>query len=426
MSAQTDALPAPGPNRWFQLIVGIVCMTMIANLQYGWTYFVDPMDRQQHFGREAISFAFSIFVFTETWLVWIEGWFVDRYGPRVVVTVGGALVALGWGIYSAAQSLPMLYIGSVVSGIGAGAVYGTSVGNALKWFPDRRGLCAGLTAAGFGAGTALSVVPIINTIAAYGYQTAFLGFGLGQGAIILVLAQALRAPLPGQTPKPAAGLNQSRRDYTPAQMLRTPTFYVLYAMFVVVATPGLIVTADLALIAKDLDVATLSVAFLFANSTVLKTAGVVDNILNGLARPTFGWVSDRIGRESTMAIVFTAGAASYLCLDRFGDQPTAFILAAGLIFFTWGEIYSLFPATCTDCFGVKYAATNAGLLYSAKGTASLFVPLAILVKNMAGTWHPVFLIAVGLNLAVACAAMLVLRPMRARQMAGGALPAAAE
>lgn len=416
--SETAVLPDQAPNRWVQLIVGIICMTMIANLQYGWTYFVPSMDQEHHWGP-AIAFAFSIFIFTETWLVWLEGWFVDQYGPRIVVAVGGVLVALGWSLFSIADSLPMLYFGAVVTGLGAGGVYGTSVGNALKWFPDKRGLCAGLTAMGFGAGTALTVVPIINTISAYGYHNTFLWFGLGQGTVVLVMSFFLKAPLPGQTPKPSVRQRQSNRDYTPFQMLRTPTFYVLYVMFVMVAASGLIVTAEVAPIAKDFKLATLSVTFLFINSTVLKTAGVVDNILNGVARPTFGWVSDRIGREQTMAFVFVIGATSYWCLGAFGHEPIAFILSAGLIFFTWGEIYSLFPATCTDVFGPKYAATNAGLLYSAKGTASLLVPLAAMLKEYTGGWQIVFTVATIMNLVVAAAAIFILRPMRTRQMAMG-------
>jgi OFA family oxalate/formate antiporter-like MFS transporter len=417
MSNASAALPGTSPNRWIQLVAGIVCMTMIANLQYGWTYFVDPMDQTNHWGKAAIGVAFTTFVATETWLVPIEGWFVDKYGPRIVVAVGGIIVAIGWGLNSIATSLPLLYLAAAITGAGAGAVYGTSVGNALKWFPDKRGLCAGLTAAGFGAGTALSVVPIVTTINAYGYQSAFLWFGLGQGVLILVLSQFLKAPHPGQAPKAATRLAQSKHHYTPAEMLRTPTFYLLYAMFVMVAASGLIVTAEVAPIAKEFKIASLPISFLFISGTVLTTAGIVDNILNGLARPTFGWVSDRLGREPTMALVFTIGACSYWALGTIGNQPVAFIISAGMIFFTWGEIYSLFPATCTDVYGAKYATTNAGLLYTAKGTASFLVPLAVLLKNATGGWHSVFAVATVMNLVVAALALFVLKPMRARQMA---------
>ena len=403
------------PNRWAQLVTGIICMVMVANLQYGWTYFVDPINTKFHWGRTDIQIAFTIFIATETWLVPVEGWFVDRFGPKIVVAIGGILVALAWSINSVASSLPVLYFAAALSGIGAGAVYGTCVGNALKWFPDRRGLAAGLTAAGFGAGAAATVAPIIYVIGTYGYQSAFLWFGLVQGVIVLILSPILRAPLKGQTPMAKAKVAITDRDYTPVEMLKTPTFYVLYVMFVLVAASGLVVTAQINPIANDYGIAKLPVYILFTTSTVLVTAGIVDNILNGLARPTFGWVSDHIGRENTMAIVFTLGAGAYWLLGTFGNSPVTFIVTAGLVYFTWGEIYSLFPATCTDTYGAKYATTNAGLLYTAKGTASFLVPLANVLKTHTGSWHAVFVAATIANLVVAATALFIVKPMRARQ-----------
>jgi len=410
------------PNRWVQLIAGIICMVMVANLQYGWTYFVDPIDAKFHWGRTDIQIAFTIFVATETWLVPVEGWFVDRFGPRIVVAFGGVMVAFAWWMNSIASSLPVLYLAAALSGIGAGAVYGTCVGNALKWFPDRRGLAAGLTAAGFGAGAAATVKPIIFVITTYGYQSAFLWFGLVQGLVCLLLSQILKAPQAGQVPKAVPRLNQSKRDYTPVEMLKTPVFWVLYVMFVLVAASGLVVTAQVAPIANDYGIAKLPVYVLFTTSTVLVTAGIVDNILNGLARPTFGWVSDHIGRENTMAIVFVCGAVAYWGLGTIGSSPYTFIITAGLVYFTWGEIYSLFPATCTDTYGAKYATTNAGLLYTAKGAASFLVPLANVLKHHTGSWHSVFVVATIANLAVAACAIFVVKPMRARQTAAAAAP----
>src|ERR1043166_5913030 len=405
------AVPA---RRWWQLIAGIICMVMIANLQYGWTYLVDPIDAKFHWGRTDIQIYFTIFVATETWLVPIEGWFVDRFGPRIVVMLGGVIVAIAWTLNSIASSLPMLYLGAALSGVGAGAVYGTCVGNALKWFADRRGLAAGLTAAGFGAGAAATVYPIITVIKNQGYQTAFLWFGIGQGIVVLVLSQMLKAPRPGEAPKPAARkLTQTLRDYRPMQMTATPTFWILYVMFMLVAASGLVVTAQVAPIAKDYKVAGLPVNFLFISSTVLVMAGIVDNILNGLARPTFGWVSDHIGRENTMAIVFTCGAAAYWALGTIGNTPWAFIATAGLVYFTWGEIYSLFPALCTDTYGPQYAATNAGLLYTAKGAASFLVPVASWLQSSTGSWHAVFVVAAVANIAVGATALLIVKPMRA-------------
>ncbi len=403
------------PNRWVQLSVGVVCMVMIANLQYGWTYFVNPMKEANNWALAAIQVAFSLFVLTETWLIPIEGWFVDKFGPKIVVMVGGVIAAIGWSLNSVATSLPFLYVAAIVSGIGAGCVYGTCVGNALKWFADRRGLAAGITAGGFGAGAAATVIPIVNTINTYGYRAAFLWFGLGQGLVILLLAPLLKAPQPGQVALPKKPkLGQSARDFSPGEMLKTPLFWALYAMFTMVAAGGLMATAQLGPIARDFGLDRTQVVFLGIAGTTLVMAGIVDNILNGIARPFFGWVSDNIGREPTMFIAFGGGALAMWGLTAFGHQPLSFILLFGMIYFTWGEIYSLFPATCTDAFGAKYAATNAGLLYTAKGTAAIFGgPLAAWVVSLTGGWESVFWVSAVMDLTAAAMALLVLKPMRA-------------
>jgi OFA family oxalate/formate antiporter-like MFS transporter len=406
-------------TRWLQLTAGIICMVMIANLQYGWTFFVDPINAKYHWGRTGIQVAFTIFVATETWLVPVEGWFVDRFGPRLVVMFGGVMVALAWTLNSRASSLWMLYTAAAVGGVGAGAVYGTCVGNALKWFADRRGLAAGLTAAGFGAGAAATVVPIIWVIRNYGYQRAFLWFGIGQGLVVVILSQFLRAPGPGESPKAATKVSQSARNCLPMEMVLTPLFWILYVMFVLVAASGLVVTAQVAPIARDYKIADLPVNLLFISSTVLVMAGIVDNLLNGLARPFFGWVSDHIGRENTMAIAFTGGAGAYWALGTIGNSPWTFIVTAGLVYFTWGEIYSLFPALCTDLYGPKFATTNAGLLYTAKGTAAFLVPVASLIQAMTGSWHSVFVVATVANILVAATALLVVKPMRKAVHAAG-------
>jgi OFA family oxalate/formate antiporter-like MFS transporter len=401
-----------------QLVLGIVCMVMIANLQYGWNLFVNPINQQHHWGRAAIQVAFSIFVVTETWLVPVESWFVDRFGPRFVVMVGGALVALAWVIDSVASSLAMLYGAAVLSGIGAGAVYGTCLGNALKWFVGRRGLAAGLTAAGFGAGAAATVVPIREVILAHGYQSAFLWFGLAQGGIIMIASQFLRAPtMPGIAVVTGPNL-QIARNFKPMETLKTKLFWVLYLMFVLVAAGGLVVTAQLASMAADFGVADSRVSILGLTGTVLTLALVVDNVLNGLARPFFGWISDRIGREQTMFVAFLLASVAIGSLALFGRDPLWFIVTSGLIYFTWGEIYSLFPATCTDSYGARYATTNAGMLYTAKGTAALLVPLANLVSP-AGDWHLVLWMGAAANIIAAVMAMLVLRPMRKAHRAAG-------
>jgi OFA family oxalate/formate antiporter-like MFS transporter len=415
---------APAAVRLVQLGVGIVCMVMIANLQYGWTLFVIPIDQKYHWGRAAIQVAFTIFVLTETWLVPVEGWLVDTFGPKIVVFVGGVLVALAWAINSAADTLLVLYLAAAIGGIGAGAVYGTCVGNALKWFPDRRGLAAGLTAAGFGAGSALTIIPIQGMIQTSGYEATFLWFGLGQGLVVVVLSLALRAPVTGEAP-PSTRLRQTARDYTPLEVLGSPIFWVMYVMFVLVAAGGLMATAQLAPIANDFQIAKIPVSLLGLTLPALTFALSIDRVLNGLTRPFFGWVSDQIGRENTMFIAFGLEAAGIWALSQFGRDPMLFVILSGVVFFAWGEIYSLFPSTCTDVYGVKYATTNAGLLYTAKGTASLLVPLASVLAAASGDWRAVFLVAALMNVAAAIMALAVLKPLRAMHDRGvGKMPSA--
>jgi MFS transporter, OFA family, oxalate/formate antiporter len=416
MSTTTQPTASPtaeGPYfRWLQLAMGIVCMAMIANLQYGWTLFVDPIDAKYHWGRAAIQLAFTLFVVTETWLVPVEAWFVDKYGPRVVIAFGGVMISLAWILNSYADSLVLLYLAAIIGGIGAGSVYGTCVGNALKWFPDRRGLAAGATAAGFGAGAAITVVPIANMIAASGYQYAFLTFGIGQGVIVFILAFFLRKPSRAMPPKKKQlNLPQTKVDFTPPQVLRSPIFWVMYLVFVMVAAGGLMTAAQIAPIAKDFKIADAPVGLLGFQMAALTFAISLDRIFDGFGRPFFGWVSDTIGREHTMFIAFGTGALMLLTLSVYGHIPIVFVLATAVYFGVFGEIYSLFPATSGDTFGVKYATTNNGMLYTAKGTASLLVPLASIIATNYG-WQAVFVVAVALNATAALMAIFVIKPMR--------------
>lgn len=415
--ALSEGQKGPLGGRWFQLVIGIVCMSMIANLQYGWTLFVNPIDEKHQWGRASIQVAFTIFVVMETWLVPVEGWFVDKFGPRIVVLIGGILCGLAWAINSVADSLAMLYLGAAIGGIGAGGVYGTCVGNALKWFPDRRGLAAGLTAAGFGAGSALTVVPIANMIKSSGYESTFLTFGIGQGLVVFLLAWFLAEPKAGQVPSiQKSNVAQSRESYTPVQMMKTPVFWVMYLMFVMVAAGGLMATAQLGPIAKDFHLDGVPVSIMGLTLPALTFALSIDRVLNGVTRPFFGWVSDHIGRENTMFVAFALECFGILALNQWGHHPVAFVILTGLVFFAWGEIYSLFPACCGDSFGSKYATTNAGLLYTAKGTAALVVPVANIIVASTGSWQTVFFFAAAVNGIAALLAIFVLKPLRAKQM----------
>jgi len=474
--------------RWTQLVIGVICMVMIANLQYGWTFFVPDIQKAFGWDRAEIQIAFTLFVLFETWLVPIEGWFVDQWGPKLVIFFGGILAGLGWIMNSYATALggpTGYYAAQIVAGIGAGGVYGTCIGNALKWFPDKRGLAAGLTAAGFGAGSALTVAPIQNMIAgkplfdfsllgipvflqtaAKGFQETFFWFGMWQGIIIVLLALLLRAPRPGEVPEPIVrgAIIQNRRQYAPSEIIGPsslwiagtivallgglgmlalglqfymplalavfifvaggavvigkgqPIFTLMYVMFVLVGAGGLMITTNLAPIAKDLKIDAVPVTLAWMTLPALTFAATIDRVLNGLTRPFFGWVSDHIGRENTMFIAFAIEGVGIYCLYLWGADPVWFVLLSGLVFFAWGEIYSLFPSTATDTFGSKFATTNAGLLYTAKGTAALLVPYANSIQKMTGSWDLVFIIAAAANVGAAVLAIAVLKPWRSRMI----------
>jgi OFA family oxalate/formate antiporter-like MFS transporter len=266
----------------------------------------------------------------------------------------------------------------------------------------------------------MTVIPIATMIESNGYEAAFLWFGLGQGIVVSLIALLLRAPRTGEVPAPAApAVQQTRRDYRPTEAIRTPVFWVMYGMFVMVGAGGLMAIAQLAPIANDYKIAGIPVSILGLTLPALTFALTIDRVLNGLCRPFFGWVSDHIGRERTMFIAFLAEGVGIYALLYFASNPVLFVILSGLVFFAWGEIYSLFPATCTDIYGRKFATTNYGMLYTAKGTASLLVPLANVLTTATGSWHAVFYVAAILNIAAAAMALLVLKPMRIRIMARG-------
>jgi OFA family oxalate/formate antiporter-like MFS transporter len=399
-------------NPWAQLIVGIICMVMVANLQYGWTLFVGPIGAKFGWTKAAIQTTFFLFVLFETWLVPAEGYIVDRIGPRWMIVGGGALAGLSWVLNSYADSLAMFYFSGIVGGIGAGAVYGTCIGNAVKWFPGRRGLAAGLTAAGFGMGSAATIIPIAHMIKSSGYEHTFMTFGLFQGIVVVIVGMFIMAPAASFfTAAPRIAPGASRYQATPLEMLKTPIFWLMYVMFILMAAGGLMATAQLAPIAKDYKVAEIPVSLIGLTMPALTFALFLDRILNGLTRPFFGWVSDRIGREQTMFIAFLLEGIGIIALGSLGNDPVMFVLLSGLVFFGWGEIYSLFPSTVTDTFGAAYATTNTGLMYTAKGTAAILVPFTSVLAAK-GDWHVVFYVAAAMNIVAALLAVIVLKPLR--------------
>lgn len=419
-TAAQDASNVRAPNRWIQLIAGIVAMMAIANLQYAWTLFTKPLTTSLHTSLAVIQVAFSTFIIAETWLVPFEGYLVDRIGPRLMLAVGGVLVGVGWVGAGKAATVQQLIILYTIGGIGAGVVYGGTIGNALKWFPDHRGLAVGLTAGSYGVGTALTVAPIAKMMERSGYQHTFITWGIIQGIVVVVTALLLQKPPQGYAPpnweekkkKILTRVRSSAVDMTPTQMIRTGSFWIIYLMMTMLAFGGLVVTAQISPIAKFYHVDKVVVAF---GMTALILAIEVDRVLNGFTRPFWGWVSDHIGRENTMFIAFSLEALAVFGLLHLVAHPVWFILMSGFCFFAWGEIFSLFPSITGDLFGQKWCTTNYGIVYTSKGVASILAgPVAALVSFKTGSWVPVFYAMVACDLLAALMALFWLKPVAAR------------
>ncbi len=394
-------------NRWFQLVASLIAMIMIANLQYAWTLFVQPLQAATGWRLSDIQFAFTLFILFQTWVQPLDGWLIDRLGPRGFISAAGLLCGLGWAGMGYATSLPMLYALYCAAGIGAAFVYSGSIGSALKWFKDRRGLAAGIMAAGFGGGTALFIPFISSTIASRGYQSTFVATGLLQGLVIVIVAQFLRHP-PAEAfvaqPVAASASQVGRRHFTTAEMLRTPQFYMMYVMFVLMATGGLLVTANAGPMARSWGL----------SAGALTLAATLSPLANGGSRVFWGAVSDRIGRETTMVITFFLQAICLLLVVLLGQLSAAwFAVTLVLVYFTWGQIYSLFPSTSGDYFGSRHATSNYAVLYTAKGVASIIGGwFGALLYEQFGSWSVGFygsavmaLLAAGLAVALRAAAV---------------------
>lgn len=399
-------------TRWIQIVVGVICMIATANIQYAWTLFVPEI--QQTFGweRASIQVAFTIFVLVQTWLTPIEGYFIDKYGPRAMVAIGAVFIGAAWVMNSYATSLTGFYVGAALGGVGVGCIYATCINNALKWFPDRRGLAVGLTAGGYGAGSAATILPIAAMIESSGFQSAFFTFGIIQALLAFTAAWFLRSPEKAEV-KLSDKVHQTRKDYTLKEALQTKLFWLMFLMFICVVTGGMMAVAQLGVIAQDLGVKNFSVNLYFITMAALPLALMLDRIMNGISRPLFGWISDNIGREKTMLIAFTLEGLGIIALGYFGHNPYAFLILSGVVFLAWGEVYSLFSALAGDAFGTKHIGKIYGVLYCAKGIGALFVPVGNLMMEATGTWSTVLYTVAAMDLFAAFLAITVLRPVLA-------------
>jgi OFA family oxalate/formate antiporter-like MFS transporter len=412
---------------WFQLTASLIAMVMIANLQYAWTLFVEPM-RAANLGadglplwqRDEVQAAFALFILLQTFVQPLDGWLMDRIGPRFLITIAGILCGVGWSLMGRADTLTELNLYYAFAGVGAAFVYSGCVGSALKWYPARRGFAAGLIAAGFGGGSGLFNLVIQNyLLPVYGYRQTFLVTGVMQGLIITLVAQFLRHPDAGfVAPKPAPGTaSKSRRNtesFNTGEMLTRPHFYILYVMFVTVATGGLYLTANQASIARDWQMA-----------GIIATIATLGPLANGASRIFWGWFSDRMGRENTMVIAFTLQALSLVAIAAAGrNSATLFAIALVCVFFTWGEIYALFPSTLGDYFGSKHATSNYSFLYTAKGVAAALGGYlgTRLVVRAGWSWEAVFYSCALLALVSAIIALVLrTRPLPHKAGAEGVL-----
>ncbi|HVW10119.1 MAG TPA: oxalate/formate MFS antiporter [Bryobacteraceae bacterium] len=412
--APPELSPPFWKRRWTQLALSALATVMLASLQYGWTLFVNPIHDANGWSRAAIQVAFTILISVNTWLSPLEGWLVDRYGPRPVVMVGGICAALSWVIDSRAQSLPVLYTAAMVGGLALGCVFGTCMGTALKWFPDRRGLAAGAIAAGYGLGAAVMTIPLARMIRASGYRHTFFLYGLIQGAVIFLLGILLVKPyVTAAMAKPRAAICEGP-ELKPSQTIRTGVFWLTYAVYLLIAFGGMVMTAQLGPIARDFGLENRIVTLFGISAPVLTVAVSIDNFANGITRPIAGFVSDIIGRENMMLLMFSLEAVALAGMAFAGRSPYGFLVFAGLTFLFWGEIFVIFPAICGDSFGIRNAAANNGLLYTAKGMSSLAVPLASVLVSATGTWNSVLIAASISSLMAGLLARFVLSGMRRR------------
>lgn len=416
MTTATAAVRPSQATRWGQLGLGLLCMMSISSPQYVWTVFTGPLGKALGAGAPAIQVTFTILIVLQTFFSPFQGWLVERFGPKLLIATGCALTGLSWVLAAHAESLPMLYLTyGGLGGLGTGIVYVGVVGLVVAWFPDRRGFAAGLVAAGYGMGAIATNAGILDSLAANGYAATLQRFGLIIGAVGVVAALGLRAPPAGLAgPVAGRGLPAAPRDADTGAMLRTPIFWLMFVMMSLMSTTGLMVTSQIATFARDFGIASLTV---FGVGAMVLTLNV-DRLCNGLTRPFFGWVSDRIGRENTMGLAFALEGCAMIVWLLTISHPVAFVLLSGLVFFGWGEIFSLFPSTLTDTFGTRHATKNYGCLYIAQGLGAIFGgPLAALLHEAAGSWTPVFAVAIACDLLTAALALAVLKPMRRRYLA---------
>jgi OFA family oxalate/formate antiporter-like MFS transporter len=419
--AASENKPVWFHNRWWQLVFGLVAMMSISSSQYAWALFVKPLQASLGSSLAAVQVTFSILIVLQTWLSPLQGFLIQKFGPRLLISAGAILTGGSWVVAASVHDLTGLYLSyGVMGGLGTGIIYVGIVGLMVQCFPDKRGLATGVVAAGYGFGAIMTTFPIATMIKDSGYEHALTVFGFALGLIGLAVAQGLRRPISAQSASaaPAAAspgkIYQATRDFGSREMLKTPVFWLLFAMMTMMSTGGLMVISQMGAFAKDFGVSDVLVFGMAA----LPLAMSIDRFTNGLTRPFFGWVSDHIGRENTMFIAFLLEAVAILMMLAFRDNALAFVLLSGVVFFGWGEIFSLFPSTLTDTFGTRNATANYGFLYMAQGVGAILgAPVAAMLHESTQSWVPIFGIVALMDVATALLAFFVLKAWRKRMVA---------
>jgi oxalate/formate antiporter len=407
---------AAAHNRWLQLALGLVCMMAISSPQYVWTLLTKALSAKLGVPLPELQVTFSLLIILQTFFSPFQGKLIDRFGPRLLISLGTVMSGLSWVLASMATSTSMLYLTyGLVGGLGTGIVYVGVVGLMVRWFPDRRGFAAGAVAAGYGMGAIVTTFPITASLASRGVDATLWIYGIAFAVVGFVASQGLRTPnavAPMKAGTLAAASNVP--DLRPSQMMKSPLFWLMFAMMTMMSTSGLMVTSQMATFAADFGITKVMVFGMAA----LPLALTIDRFTNGLTRPLFGWVSDRFGRENTMFFAFVLEGVAMALWLMTRDNAVLFVLLSGVVFFGWGEIFSLFPSTLTDTFGTRHATENYGWLYISQGIGSIFGgPLAALLHQHAGSWTPVFASAITLDIVTAVLALFMLKPMRARFLA---------
>ena len=427
--AMTSIPRAASATRWLQLLLGFIIMMTISSPQYVWTLFTASFQKSTGALLSEVQWTITILIVIQTWLSPVQGWLVDRFGPKALIGLGAMLSGIGWVASSYVTTLWGLYATyGLICGIGTGIVYIGIVGLMVKWFPDRRGFAAGVVAAGYGFGAIFTTFPIDDMIKAAGHQRTLFVFGIIFAIVGFLAAMMLRAPTArdgvGAAAVQASGIatHLSGRDVTPAEMLKTPVFWLMFAMFTMMSTGGLMVLTQFTSFAKTFGIdAKTMVTIAGFTLAAIPAALTFDRVTNGLTRPFFGWVSDSIGRENTMGLAFILEGCAIWLMLQYRTDPFMLVVLSGLVFFGWGEIFSLFPSTLTDTFGTQHATTNYGFLYMAQGIGSILgAPVAAMIFEKTGSWLNVFGLVIGMDILTGLLALFVLKGMRRRYMARAA------